>query len=193
MKWFNTLSHNRWLEQETDRIFSFGKNAAVPTGFGWLGNSGQVRADMGTHLWITARMLHVYSVAASMGRPGAYQLVSHGINALNGALRDKRYGGWYACVNDEGVMDASKQGYQHFFVLLGAASAVTTGHPQARQLLDDAIEVIEKYFWSEGSIRDVKLVRRANSVRSCFTRLSRLRSWPSLTLSVRHLKSPEKR
>lgn len=109
MKWFNTLSHNRWLEQETDRIFNFGKNAAVPTGFGWLGNSGQVRADMGTHLWITARMLHVYSVAASMGRPGAYQLVSHGINALNGALRDKRYGGWYACVNDEGVMDASSR------------------------------------------------------------------------------------
>ncbi|MGK7489420.1 AGE family epimerase/isomerase, partial [Salmonella enterica] len=24
MKWFNTLSHNRWLEQETDRIFNFG-------------------------------------------------------------------------------------------------------------------------------------------------------------------------
>jgi mannose/cellobiose epimerase-like protein (N-acyl-D-glucosamine 2-epimerase family) len=36
MKWFNTLSHNRWLEQETDRIFNFGKNAAVPTGLaGW--------------------------------------------------------------------------------------------------------------------------------------------------------------
>ena len=44
MKWFNTLSHNRWLEQETDRIFDFGKNAAVPTGFGWLGNNGQVRS-----------------------------------------------------------------------------------------------------------------------------------------------------
>ncbi|CDL34928.1 Aldose-ketose isomerase YihS [Enterobacter hormaechei] len=25
MKWFNTLSHNRWLEQETDRILDFGK------------------------------------------------------------------------------------------------------------------------------------------------------------------------
>lgn len=47
------------------------------------------------------------------------------------------------------MIDASKQGYQHFFVLLGAASAVTTGHPQARKLLDDAIEVIERYFWSE--------------------------------------------
>ncbi|ESL80400.1 hypothetical protein L423_02559 [Enterobacter roggenkampii] len=75
MKWFNTLSHNRWLEQETDRILDFGKNAAVTTGFGWLGNNGQVRSDMGTHLWITARMLHVYAVAANMGRPGAYALV----------------------------------------------------------------------------------------------------------------------
>nr|VUD27414.1 Aldose-ketose isomerase YihS [Salmonella sp. NCTC 7297] len=57
MKWFNTLSHNRWLEQETDRIFTFGKHAAVPTGFGWLGNKGQIKEEMGTHLWITARML----------------------------------------------------------------------------------------------------------------------------------------
>ena len=104
MKWFNTLSHNRWLEQETDRIFDFGKNSVVPTGFGWLGNKGQIKEEMGTHLWITARMLHVYSVAAAMGRPGAYSLVDHGIKAMNGALRDKKYGGWYACVNDEGVV-----------------------------------------------------------------------------------------
>lgn len=53
MKWFNTLSHNRWLEQETDRIFDFGKNSVVPTGFGWLGNKGQIKEEMGTHLWIT--------------------------------------------------------------------------------------------------------------------------------------------
>lgn len=109
MKWFNTLSHNRWLEQETDRIFDFGKNSVVPTGFGWLGNKGQIKEEMGTHLWITARMLHVYSVAAAMGRPGAYSLVDHGIKAMNGALRDKKYGGWYACVNDEGVVDASNR------------------------------------------------------------------------------------
>lgn len=71
---------------------------------------------MGAYLWITARMLHVYAVAANMGRPGAYALVEHGINACPQAvtLRDKQHGGWYACVNDEGVIDASKQGYQHF-------------------------------------------------------------------------------
>ena len=46
MKWFNTLSHNRWLEQENDRIFDFGKNAVVPTGFGWLGNKGQIKEEI---------------------------------------------------------------------------------------------------------------------------------------------------
>lgn len=111
MKWFNTLSHNRWLEQETDRIFDFGKNSVVPTGFGWLGNKGQIKEEMGTHLWITARMLHVYSVATAMGRPGAYSLVDHGIKAMNGALRDKKYGGWYACVNDEGVVEVMTPTY----------------------------------------------------------------------------------
>lgn len=152
MKWFNTLSHNRWLEQETDRIFNFGKGSVVPSGFGWLGNKGQIKEEQGTHLWITARMLHVYSVAACMGRPGAYELVDHGINSLlTGPLLDKKYGGWYASVkNDDGsVVDASKQGYQHFFALLGAASATTTAHPKARALLDYTIEIIEKYFWSE--------------------------------------------
>lgn len=50
MKWFNALSHNRWLEQETDRIFDFGKNSVVPTGFGWLGNKGQIKEEMGLSL-----------------------------------------------------------------------------------------------------------------------------------------------
>lgn len=149
MQWINTSSHNSWLETETDRILEFGRRAVVPTGFGWIGNAGNIREEMGTHLWITARMVHVYSVAALMGRPGAYDMVEHGIDALNGPLKDHTYGGWYANVNDEGVVDASKQGYQHCFVLLGAASAVAMGHPKAQALLDDAIAVMEKYFWSE--------------------------------------------
>lgn len=170
MKWFNTLSHNRWLEQETDRIFDFGKNSVVPTGFGWLGNKGQIKEEMGTHLWITARMLHVYSVAAAMGRPGAYSLVDHGIKAMNGALRDKKYGGWYACVNDEGVVDASKQGYQHFFALLGAASAVTTGHPEARKLLDYTITSGAKKSrcaWSPGTKPSAKPKSTAAAMPIC--------------------------
>jgi len=151
MKWINTRSHNSWLESETNRIFEFGRNAVVPNGFGWIGNNGDIREDMGTRLWITARMLHCYSLAALMGRPGAYDLVEHGISALEGPLKDKINGGWYATIDNqgEGIIDASKQGYQHYFVLLAAASAVVTGHPRAQALLDEAIIIVEKYFWRE--------------------------------------------
>ena len=73
MKWFNTLSHNRWLEQETDRIFDFGKNSVVPTGFGWLGNKGQIKEEMGTHLWISARRgVTVFRRHRKRGSPMAY-------------------------------------------------------------------------------------------------------------------------
>lgn len=131
MKWINTRSHNSWLETETDRIFNFGRKAVVTNGFGWIGNNGNIRTEMGTRLWITARMLHVYSLASLMGRPGAMDMVEHGIKALEGPLKDQKYGGWFATIENEGdgVLDSSKQGYQHAFTLLGAASAVTTWTP----------------------------------------------------------------
>ncbi len=102
MKWINTRSHNTWLDNETDRIFEFGRNSVVPNGFGWIGNNGNVREEMGTRLWITARMLHCYSLAALMGRPGAYDLVEHGIKALEGPLKDQAHGGWFATIDNEG-------------------------------------------------------------------------------------------
>ena len=75
MKWFNTLSHNRWLEQETDRILDFGKNAAVPTGFGWLGNNGQVRSDMHTSVDHRPHAACVRG-GGEHGAPGAYARLS---------------------------------------------------------------------------------------------------------------------
>jgi sulfoquinovose isomerase len=149
MKWLNTPAHARWLEAETDRTFEFGRAAKVPTGFGWLSNQGVVREDKNTELWITSRMVHVYSLAALMGRPGAASYVDHGIRALNGPLRDAVNGGWFAEVNAGGPVDDSKPGYAHCFVLLGAASATAAGRPGARELLDDAIALFEKRFWDE--------------------------------------------
>lgn len=149
MKWLNTPSHARWLEAEADRTFEFGRAAQVADGFGWLDNTGTVRADMPTQLWITSRMVHVYSLAALMGRPGAAALVDHGIAALNGGFRDTANGGWYASIDENGPVDATKAGYAHFFVVLGAASATAAGRPGARALLDEALRVIETRFWSE--------------------------------------------
>lgn len=149
MPWLNSPSHARWLESETDRTFEFGRAAAIPTGFGWLSNKGVVRPEVATQLWITARMTHVYSLAALMGRPGADTLVDHGIAALTGAFQDTVHGGWYATIDDNGPVDAGKAGYPHFFVVLGAASATAAGRPGARELLAEALRITETYFWSD--------------------------------------------
>ncbi|MBW4032967.1 MAG: AGE family epimerase/isomerase [Acidobacteria bacterium] len=149
MNWLNAPSHARWLEAETDRTFDFGRAAAIPTGFGWLDNTGHVREEVPTQLWITSRMTHVYALASLMGRPGSDTLVDHGLAALAGGFRDKVNGGWYAAIDGGGVVDATKAGYAHFFVVLGAASATAAGRPGARELLTEALRISEKYFWSE--------------------------------------------
>src|SRR5690606_31946755 len=100
-----------------------------------------------TELWITSRMVHVYSLAALTGRPGAAALVDHGIRALNGPLHDDVNDGWFAEIDANGPVDRTKAGYAHCFVLLGAASATAAGRPGARDLLDRAIALFEKRFW----------------------------------------------
>ncbi|WP_277870685.1 AGE family epimerase/isomerase [Cryobacterium sp. Sr3] len=152
LNWIGMPAHNRWLETELDRILEFGRNGKVSNGFGWISNTGGIREEMGTHLWITARMVHTYAAAAVLGRPGARSLAAHGIECLtNGILRDRVNGGWFASVANEGdqVVDRKKEAYAHMFVALGAASATAAGIPGARELLDLAIDVVNTHFWSD--------------------------------------------
>ena len=157
--WIGSPAHNRWLETELDRILEFGRAAKVPGGFGWLAAAGSLIEDNGTHLWITARKIHVYAIASLMGRPGARTLAQHGIDTLlDGIARDRYHGGWYAVVSNDGteVIARHKEAYAHAFVALAAASATTADIPGSRQLLELIVEVIEKHFWSdeEGMCRD---------------------------------------
>lgn len=149
MPWLNSPSHAAWLEAETDRTFDFGRTAAIRTGFGWLSNAGEIRKEVPTQLWITSRMTHVYALAALMGRPGAATLVDHGIGALTGGFQDAVHGGWYAAIDADGPVDATKAGYAHCFVVLGAASATAAERPGARELLDEALRIFEAHFWSD--------------------------------------------
>ncbi len=152
INWIGMPAHNRWLEGELDRILEFGRASRVENGFGWLSNDGGIIEEQGTHLWVTARMLHVYSVAALMGRPGGRSMAIHGVRALTeGVLRDKKYGGWYAVVANEGdeIRARKKEVYAHFFVALAAAGAVAAEVPGANELLAIAIDVIDQRFWSE--------------------------------------------
>lgn len=151
-RWIGLPSHNRWLEAELHRILEFGRRARVPNGFGWISNTGGIREEMGTQLWITARMVHVFAAGTALGVPGCRSMAAHGIEALlDGVLRDRAYGGWYAAVANEGtqVTNRRKEAYAHAFVALGAASAVAAGLPRSAELLEAATEVINTHFWSD--------------------------------------------
>lgn len=152
MNWIGLPSHTRWLETELHRILEFGRKAKVDNGFGWISNTGGIREEMGTQLWITARMIHVYAAGSLMGVPGSRTMAEHGINALlDGVLRDRVNGGWFASVANTGdeVTNRKKEAYAHAFVALGAASATAAGIPRSDELLHEAIDVINAHFWSD--------------------------------------------
>jgi len=151
--------HARWLETETDRLIRFAQGAWLPAGgFGLLDNDGRTAGDKTIDLLITCRMTHVFSLASMLGRPGGGRLADHGLKALRGLFADTTHGGWYSQVDAATGRPtvARKEAYAHAFVLLGAASATWAGRPGARELLDDAIGVVEKHFWdeTEGRVRE---------------------------------------
>ena len=45
--------------------------------------------------------------------------------------RDRKNGGYFWSLDNNGPVDSNKQGYGHAFVLLAASSAKTIGHPLA--------------------------------------------------------------
>lgn len=150
MTWLTTPSHHRWLEAESARLLTFGRASRISRGgFGGLDAAGQLPEGAEAELWITCRMTHCYSLATLMGHPGSAALVDHGIDALRGRLRDHDHGGWFAAVGEDGPTNDAKQAYAHAFVVLAASSAVAAKRPDAAELLDDALAVIEERFWDD--------------------------------------------
>jgi mannose/cellobiose epimerase-like protein (N-acyl-D-glucosamine 2-epimerase family) len=148
--WLTSPAHARWLEQEGDRLLRFAKASRHPRGgFAWLGVDGTPDLDRPLQLWVTARMTHVYSLAHLMGRPGSACLADHGVAALRDRFRDQRHGGWYAAVDDAGPVAGGKTAYEHAFVVLAASSATAAGRPHAPGLLDDALDVLLRWFWDD--------------------------------------------
>jgi len=158
-----TTDERSWLEAQTSSLVDFARASAHPDGgFAWLDDDGRPRLDQPVELWLTCRMTHVFALAAIQGDASATALVDHGVQALLGRLHDDEHGGWFAAVESAGgassrPSDDTKQSYAHAFVVLAAASATASGHPQARALLDDALDVFGRHFWREadGLVADV--------------------------------------
>lgn len=151
-----------WLRQEEHSLFAFATASAVSDGFGWLDTRGELVTERPTETWICARMTHVFALADLRGEPRAGRLADHGVRALaSGPLRDAEHGGWHEAVpgdpRSEGHDQRARKGaYPHAFVVLAAASATVAGRPGARNLLTQALEVIEEHFWDEeaGALRE---------------------------------------
>ena len=128
---------------DLDRLLDFAQRSRLPEGgFGYLGDDGRVLAGRPVETWIVARMTHVFGLAHLLGRPGADELVRHGVVALtDGPLRDAQHGGWRASTEDD-----TKAAYPHAFVLLAGATAATAGVTGGEELLAEALGVWQERF-----------------------------------------------
>jgi mannose/cellobiose epimerase-like protein (N-acyl-D-glucosamine 2-epimerase family) len=149
--WASLPYHRRWLLDQADGLFDFFQFRAINPNGGFfdlddLGSPiGGTNPARGIHA--SARMVHCFSIAYLLGRPGSGDIIDHGMRTLWERHRDTQYGGYFWQVNDDGAADPAKQGYGHAFVLLAAASAKVAGHPLADQMLTDITDVLETKFW----------------------------------------------
>ncbi len=149
MAWLGTASHGRWLDAEARALLDFARAAAVPAGFGYLDDDGDVDPERPVELWLTCRMTHCFALGTLLGIPGAGPLADHGVTALTTRLRDPEHGGWFSAVGPDGPVNEAKEAYAHAFVVLAAASVTAAARPGGRELLDEALAVSTERFWRE--------------------------------------------
>ena len=146
----DTTENKAWMQEIRDTLFSFGKLFPSPEGGAYyLGDDGTPWKDRPRETWITCRMAHVYSMATLLGFEGAPALVDEALRGLTGELKDKEHGGWFAGRTADGEILPRKQCYAHAFVILAATSAILAKRPGAKELLDEALSVFDRYFWEE--------------------------------------------
>ena len=146
----NTSENIQFLKECCGTLLSFGHNFPSPGGGSYyLGDDGTPWKERPRETWITSRMLHVYSMGCMLGHEGSEALADAALKGLTGELHDKENGGWYAGLTADGTQLPTKQCYAHAFVILAASSALLAKRPGAKELLDEAIRIYDKYFWDE--------------------------------------------
>jgi mannose/cellobiose epimerase-like protein (N-acyl-D-glucosamine 2-epimerase family) len=150
--WRARPAHRRWLVAEADSLLAFYEPDLIDPsgGFANLDARGRPLASERVRpLHETTRMVHCFAIAHLLGRPGAADIVDHGMKAIRERHRDSRHGGYFWSFDDDGPRERDKLAYGHAFVLLAAASAKCVGHPDADALLADVAEILETRFWDK--------------------------------------------
>ena len=149
--WFGDAQHLSWLDAQREALLDFYQPEVRLSsgGYAYLDARGRQLPAQGAQLWLGARMLHCFSIAHLLGRPGALEVAQHGMDFyLDGAGRDHEHGGWYPIVGGEEPSDR-KELYGQAHVLLAASSATVAEIPGAEELLAAALDVIDRRFWRE--------------------------------------------
>ncbi len=146
----DTQENRDFLREIRERLFAFGHRFPSPGGSSWyLGDDGTPWTEKNREVYVTCRMAHVYSIASLMGHEGSEALVDAAVKGLRGELRDKEHDGWYEGLTPGGSPLSGKQCYAHAFVILAGTSAYLAGRPEAEELLQEALEVYDRYYWNE--------------------------------------------
>ena len=158
MFWFDSIEHNRWLSACLQDLLDYGRKSEVKTGFACLDRNGEVDLEQPIQLYLTSRMVHVFSLGVLLGVPGCRRLVEHGIRCLNQYFRDPENGGWFDAIEHELDQDGKaipyqgrddKRSYSHAFLLLGAASATAADRIGAHELMQEAIRDNDLHWWDQ--------------------------------------------
>lgn len=147
---YGTKENREFLNGQAESLLEFGK--AFPSPYGssyWLGDDGTPCKERNRETWITCRMIHSYSLGAFLSFPESEEKIDAGLKGLCGELKDTSHGGWFASVTSNGDPVGPKQCYAHAFVMLSASSALLAGSPGAKELLEDAEQVFDQYFWDD--------------------------------------------
>jgi sulfoquinovose isomerase len=150
-------AHRAWLLQDATRQLQFFSNSLrVDGGFDVLDLAGRPLSGRAQELHVTTRLVHSYALGLALGAPRAEEIIDAGLARLLDGHRDKRYGGYVWSIRGRVPEDQRKLAYGHVFVLLAASSAKMIGHPDADQILMDASDIIDRYFWDEsrGLLKD---------------------------------------
>lgn len=146
----DTAENRKFVEELREDLLSFGHAFPSPEGGAYyLGDDGTPWKDRPRETWITCRMAHVYSMGALLGHKGSAELADAALKGLRGELHDDKNGGWYAGRTKDGGILPDKQCYAHAFVILAASSALVAGRESASELLKEATETYDRFFWNE--------------------------------------------
>lgn len=142
--------NKEFLKEICADLLNFGRQFPSPGGSAWyLGDDGTPWKEKNRDVYETCRMAHVYCMGMELGFEGSRELAAAALSALSGEFADKENGGWYAGLTADGGHTPGKLCYAHAFVILAASSGVLTGMEGAKELLDEALAVYDKYFWNE--------------------------------------------